>query len=58
MAAAGLSAMIGIAALVSVRAADPSADGFWPQWRGPSATGVSTRANPPVEWSETRHIRW
>ncbi|MEP7307782.1 MAG: PQQ-binding-like beta-propeller repeat protein [Acidobacteriota bacterium] len=57
-AAAGLSTMIGLAALVSVRAADPSADGFWPQWRGPSATGVSTRANPPVEWSETKNIRW
>ena len=58
MAAAGLSVIIGIAALGPVRAADPPADGFWPQWRGPSATGVSTRANPPIEWSETKNIRW
>jgi len=30
----------------------------WPQWRGPSATGVSTTATPPLEWSETKNIRW
>ena len=30
----------------------------WPQWRGPWATGVAPRANPPIEWSETRHVRW
>ena len=31
---------------------------FWPQWRGPYATGVSPTANPPLEWSETKNIRW
>lgn len=31
---------------------------FWPQWRGPQATGVSTTANPPTEWSESKNIRW
>ncbi|HEX9189729.1 MAG TPA: PQQ-binding-like beta-propeller repeat protein [Vicinamibacteria bacterium] len=30
----------------------------WPQWRGPHATGVSTTANPPLEWSETKNVRW
>jgi outer membrane protein assembly factor BamB len=30
----------------------------WGQWRGPSATGVSTTATPPVEWSETKNVRW
>jgi outer membrane protein assembly factor BamB len=30
----------------------------WPQWRGPLGTGVAPRAQPPVEWSETKHIRW
>lgn len=30
----------------------------WPQWRGPHATGVATHANPPLEWSETKNIRW
>jgi len=30
----------------------------WHQWRGPQATGVSPTANPPVEWSETKNVRW
>ena len=44
---------------VTLRAApDPAGERFWPQWRGPHATGVSTFANPPTEWSETKNIRW
>ncbi len=35
-----------------------AAERFWPQWRGPYATGVSKHANPPLEWSETKNIRW
>jgi outer membrane protein assembly factor BamB len=30
----------------------------WPQWRGPLANGVAPNANPPVEWSEKKNIRW
>ena len=30
----------------------------WPQWRGPLATGEAPHGNPPVEWSETKNIRW
>lgn len=30
----------------------------WPQWRGPLGTGVAPTAQPPVEWSETKNIRW
>ncbi len=30
----------------------------WAQWRGPEATGVSPTANPPIEWSESRNVRW
>jgi outer membrane protein assembly factor BamB len=37
---------------------DPMAERYWPQWRGPTATGVSAYAKPPIEWSETRNIRW
>ena len=58
-ASAGLIVAIGIAALVSVLAApDPAAERFWAQWRGPYASGFSKHANPPVEWSETRNVRW
>lgn len=31
---------------------------FWPQWRGPLASGVAPQANPPVEWSEKKNVRW
>ena len=31
---------------------------YWPQWRGPLGTGVAPEADPPVEWSETKNIRW
>ncbi|MCR9294900.1 MAG: hypothetical protein NXI32_19450 [bacterium] len=30
----------------------------WHQWRGPEATGVSRTANPPIEWSEDKNIKW
>ncbi|HLW65905.1 MAG TPA: PQQ-binding-like beta-propeller repeat protein [Gemmataceae bacterium] len=35
-----------------------NAKDYWPQWRGPLATGVAPNANPPVEWSENKNIRW
>ena len=31
---------------------------YWPQWRGPAATGVSPDGNPPVHWSESQNVRW
>lgn len=30
----------------------------WPQWRGPAATGIATYGNPPIEWSETKNVKW
>ena len=43
-------------------AADPDDGGdtqrYWPQWRGPLGTGVAPDADPPVEWSENKNIRW
>jgi outer membrane protein assembly factor BamB len=43
--------------VASLTAAAP-ADNFWPNWRGPANTGVSTTAQPPTEWSETKNVRW
>ncbi len=42
---------------VSLHAAvnDPK---YWAQWRGPDMTGVSRTAKPPLEWSETKNIKW
>ena len=30
----------------------------WHHWRGPRATGVSTTAKPPTQWSEDKNIQW
>jgi len=34
------------------------AEHYWPHWRGPLASGAAPHAQPPVEWSETRNVRW
>lgn len=31
---------------------------YWPQWRGPLGTGVAVKGNPPVEFSETKNLKW
>src|SRR3712207_1817517 len=54
-AVAGASAI----SVVSIRAAiSPEAEQNWPMWRGPYAAGTSRLAKPPVEWSETKNVRW
>ncbi len=30
----------------------------WPNWRGPNFDGVSLNGTPPIEWSETKNIKW
>lgn len=47
-----------VALLTLPLGAQSGAGKFWPQWRGPLATGVSPTANPPAEWSETTNVRW
>jgi outer membrane protein assembly factor BamB len=39
-------------------ARDVGDERYWAQWRGPQATGVSKNAKPPLEWSESKNIRW
>lgn len=36
----------------------PRDERYWAQWRGPLDTGVATRADPPVEWSESENVKW
>lgn len=33
-------------------------DASWPSWRGPSGTGCASAGNPPIEWSESKNIKW
>jgi len=30
----------------------------WPAWRGPTAIGISSEANPPTRWGRTENVRW
>ena len=32
--------------------------GNWPAWRGPLANGTAPESNPPLEWSETKNVKW
>jgi outer membrane protein assembly factor BamB len=34
------------------------AGGEWPQFRGPEGNGFAPGGDPPLEWSETKNIRW
>jgi outer membrane protein assembly factor BamB len=49
-------AAIPLAIVISAQA--PTADRYWPQWRGPLANGISRTANPPIEWGEGKNVRW
>ncbi len=56
-AVAALSCLLaGVAAARGDTAPDLSR--AWAQWRGPMADGVAPDADPPVEWSETKNVRW
>ncbi len=46
--------LAGLAATVSAQDVGDS----WPQFRGPLGTGEAPNAKPPVEWSETKNVRW
>jgi len=35
-----------------------AANESWPQWRGPLATGEAPTSTPPIEWSETKNLKW
>lgn len=43
---------------VAARAEVNEAERYWGQWRGPRADGLAPHADPPLEWSESRNIRW
>jgi outer membrane protein assembly factor BamB len=53
-----LSGGVFVLLLSSLGAGAADSDRFWPQWRGPLLTGVAPQGNPPVEWSETKNVKW
>jgi len=47
-----------LALALSAQTPAPTAERYWPQWRGPMANGISRLANPPLEWGEGKNVRW
>ena len=51
-----------VTATLEAQAPRPAATGAarqaWPAWRGPLGTGEAPAAKPPLEWSETKNVRW
>ena len=54
----GLVGALMMPAVPARAARDAAAERYWAQWRGPFANGTSRTARPPIEWSETRNIKW
>jgi outer membrane protein assembly factor BamB len=48
-------AFISASIRVNAQSQDPCS---WPQWRGPLFTGAALKGNPPVEFSETKNLKW
>jgi outer membrane protein assembly factor BamB len=57
-----MKVLIAVTAVLSLAASAPAqntaSSRYWGQWRGPEGTGVSRTADPPLEWSETKNVRW
>ncbi len=54
----GIFWLVATVATANDRDHHETAERNWPQWRGPLGTGVAPNADPPVEWSETKNVRW
>lgn len=54
--AVGALLLTGVA--TQLAAQSPEQQKNWHQFRGPAANGVAPLANPPLEWSETKNVRW
>ena len=50
--------LIGIVWACALYAEDKTEQGYWNQFRGPNGDGKATEANPPIEFSETKNVRW
>jgi outer membrane protein assembly factor BamB len=50
--------ILALAAAVPAIGAGGRPAATWPQWRGPGGSGVAEATGLPVEWSDTRNVRW
>lgn len=56
--AVGASALAITLFTLSAAAVGEEARRNWPQWRGPLVNGVAPDADPPLEWSESKNVKW
>ncbi len=50
--------LVGLSLIPATQADDHGADGNWPTFRGPQATGVAAGENLPDQWSATENVEW
>jgi len=50
--------LVGLSGPAFAAETDADAERYWPRWRGPHDNGVSPSGDPPIEWSETKNVRW
>ncbi len=53
-----LSVLFVFSSLILAFENSPDFEKNWPQWRGPLANGVSPDGKFPLEWSESKNIKW
>lgn len=58
LSAVGASALAVTLSTLSAAAVGEEARRNWPQWRGPLLNGVAPDADPPLEWSESKNVKW
>ncbi len=52
------SVSVAVSAMLAYDGSPAESEYNWPQWRGPLGVGVAPGANPPIEWSESKNVRW
>ena len=53
-----LGALLALFCASALTGAAVTSSADWPQWRGPTGTGVAAHADPPITWSEAENVRW
>lgn len=53
-----VTGFITLTAMAGAEDAPSSLDRNWPHWRGPAMNGLAPYGDPPVEWSESKNVKW
>ncbi len=51
-------ALLALLAGLTVAWGSPAAAEDWPAWRGPTGQGFSSEKKIPLEWSDTKNVKW